>query len=158
MAAYTRARHEHQVARQLTFKGLESLLPTFARLTRWTDRIKRAQSPLFPGYVFVRAADHERLSVLETVGVVQLVSFAGKVAVLTDSDVELLRACVSGASDVEPHPFLRIGQRVRVKYGPFTGCEGVLVDKHNSQRLVITIDHIMKSVAINLHGADVQPC
>ena len=156
LAAYTRSRHEHRVAQQLGQKGLEFLLPTYDCLVRWSDRIKRSQAPLFPGYVFVHVSDRERLPVLNTMGVVHLVSTAGKAATLRDEEIERLRACALRSNDVEPHPYLRIGHRVRVKYGPFTGWEGTLVEKQNSQRLVITVDQIMRSVAINLHGADVE--
>ena len=155
LAAYTRSRHERRVADQLRLKNLEFLLPTYQRLSRWSDRIQRTDAPLFPGYIFVHISAQERVPVLETGGVVHLVSSAGKPAVLGDDDVERLRACSFRSGDVEPHPYLRIGHRVRVKHGPFAGWEGTLVEKQNSVRLVITVDQIMKSVAINLHGADV---
>jgi transcription antitermination factor NusG len=106
--------------------------------------------------VFVHVSDRERVPVLQTRGVVNLVSVAGKPAIVSEEDVECLRTCLSRPSDIEPHPYLRIGQRVRVKHGPFAGYEGVLVEKQNSVRLIITVDQIMKSVAINLHGADVD--
>lgn len=156
LAAYTRSRHEHRVADQLRQKNLEFLLPTYERLVRWSDRIKRSPAPLFPGYVFVHVSDGERIPVLETIGVVNLVSSGGRAAVLHEEEVERLRACSLRSSEVEPHPYLRIGHRVRVKHGPFAGWEGTLVEKCNALRLVITVDQIMKSVAINLHGADVE--
>ncbi|HKD83210.1 MAG TPA: UpxY family transcription antiterminator [Terriglobales bacterium] len=157
LAAYTRSRHEHQIANQLQRKNVECLLPTYQRLARWSDRVHRSEAPLFPGYVFVHVSDGERVPVLETVGVVHLVSVAGKPAVLADADIERLRSFLSRPGDIEPHPYLRLGQRVRVKHGPFAGYEGVLAEKQNSVRLIITVDQIMKSVAINLHGADVEP-
>jgi len=156
LAAYTRSRHERRVGEQLRLKNLEFLLPTYQRLARWSDRIQRLEAPLFPGYIFVHVSDHERVPVLETSGVVRLVSAAGKPAVLRDDDVERLRTCASRSGEVEPHPYLRIGHRVRVKHGPFAGWEGTLVEKQNSLRLVITVDQIMRSVAINIHGADVE--
>src|SRR5215469_12545302 len=156
LAAYTRSRHERLVAEQLRMKNLEFLLPTYRRLARWSDRIQCTNAPLFPGYIFVHVSAHERIPVLETGGVVHLVSTGGRPAVLHDEEVEKLRICAASADDVEPHPYLRIGHRVRVKHGPFAGWEGTLVEKQNSRRLIITVDHIMKSVAINLHGADVE--
>ena len=157
LAAYTRSRHEGHVAGQLAIKGVESLLPTYERLSRWSDRIRRSQAPLFPGYVFVHVSKAERVPVLQTRGVVNIVSVAGKPALLRDEEIERMRACAAHASLVEPHPFLRIGHRVRVKHGPFAGWEGILVDKQNGGRLVITVEQIMRSVSINLHGADVDP-
>ena len=157
LAAYTRSRHEGHVADQFARKGLDTLLPTYEKFTRWSDRIRRSRAPLFPGYVFVRVSDAERLPVLQTSGVVNLVSVAGKPAPLRDEEIDRLRMCSAHADCVEPHPYLRTGQRVRVKQGPFAGWEGVLTDKQNAARLVITVEQIMKSVAINLHSADVEP-
>ena len=157
LAAYTRPRHESHVAEQLGVKGVESLLPTHERFTRWSDRIRRSKAPLFPGYVFVHVSTDERVPVLQTIGVVNIVSVGGRPAPLGDEEIERIRACGAHAGRIEPHPFLRIGHRVRVKHGPFAGWEGVLVEKQNGVRLVITVEQIMKSVAINLHGADVEP-
>jgi transcription antitermination factor NusG len=156
LAAYTRSRHENQVASQLSSKGVESLLPTYAKLSRWSDRIRRTQAPLFPGYVFVHVSDAERTPVLQTMGVVNLVSVGGKAARLPDEEMARLRACFARPSEIEPHPYLKLGHRVRVKHGPFAGWEGILVQKQNAARLVVSVDPIMKSVAINLHGADVE--
>src|ERR1039457_6668661 len=156
LAAYTRSGHENRVAGQLSCKGVESLLPTYAKLSRWSDRIKRSLAPLFPGYVFVHVSDAERIPVLQTVGVVNLVSVGGKAARLRDEEVERLRACFARPNEVEPHPYLKVGHRVRVKHGPFAGLEGILVQKQNSARLVITVEPIMKAVSINLNGADVE--
>ena len=94
---------------------------------------------------------------LQTLGVVNLVSVGGKAARLQDEEIERLRACIARPNEVEPHPYLKLGHRVRVKHGPFAGWEGILVQKQNSARLVITVDQIMKSVSINLNGADVEP-
>ncbi len=157
LAAYTRPRHESQVAEQLGVKGVESLLPTYERFTRWSDRVRRSKEPLFPGYVFVHVSNDERVPVLQTTSVVNIVSVAGRPAPLREDEIERLRTCGVHAGLVEPHPFLRIGHRVRVKHGPFAGWEGVLVEKQNGSRLVIAIEQIMKSVAINIHGADVEP-
>ena len=106
--------------------------------------------------MFVRVADDERQHVLRTAGVVSLVCCSGKPVPLLDTEIEKLRFCISHPCELEPHPYLRVGQRVRVKHGPFAGWEGVLVEKKNSTRLVITVEQIMKSVAIDLNGADVE--
>ena len=156
LAAYTRSRHELAVVNQLHQKGLTTLLPTYERLSRWTDRVRRTRTPLFPGYVFVCAADIERARVLQTEGVVNIVSCAGKPLPLSANDMRRLRLCAENPAAIEPHPYLRLGQRVRVKHGLFQGWEGVLVEKKNSTRLVITIEQIMRSVSIDLHGADVE--
>ena len=155
-AAYTRSRHESAVATQLRQKSLPTLLPLYERLSRWSDRIRRIAAPLFPGYVFVCASDTERTHVLQTAGVVNLVSRGGKPEPLSGEDIQKLNFCAANPSFIEPHPFLQLGQRVRVKHGLFEGWEGVLVEKKNSSRLVIAIEQIMRSVSIDLHGADVE--
>ncbi|HZP22439.1 MAG TPA: UpxY family transcription antiterminator [Terriglobales bacterium] len=157
LAAYTRSHHEQRVSEQLEQKSVEHLLPTYERLARWSDRVKRSRAPLFPGYVFVRVSDAERVRVLETAGVVSLVSRAGKAVPLSTEEVAQLRACCLQSHNIEPHPYLKIGRRVRVQHGPFAGWEGTLVEKQNSRRLVITIEQIMKAVAVNIDGADVEP-
>lgn len=157
LAAYTLSQHEQVVAQQLGRKQLPCLLPTYTRYRRWSDRVRRSQAPLFPGYVFVHIADRERVPVLETTGVVYLVSTAGKPAVIADEEIARLQTCMDQPNDVQPHPYLNIGQRVRVKHGPFAGWDGILVQKHNAARLVVSIQQIMQSVAVNLHGADVEP-
>jgi transcription antitermination factor NusG len=157
LAAYTRPCHEFHVAQQLSKKGVQSLLPTFERYTRWSDRVRRSQAPLFPGYVFVRVQNAERIAVLQTAGVVHLVSVAGRPAPLGDEEIEKLRTCHTHSGLVEPHPFLKNGHRVRVKHGPFAGWEGVLVERQNGARLIVTVEMIRQSVALNLHGADVEP-
>jgi len=156
LAAYTRARHESSVVRQFEQTGLDTFLPTYRRLSRWSDRIRKLDTPLFPGYVFVRVAERERTRILKTAGVVSIVCCGGRPAPLAESDIAKLRLCAANPAAVEPHPYLRVGQRVRVKHGPFRGWEGVLLEKKNSTRLVITVDQIMKSVSIDLHGADVE--
>lgn len=156
LAAYTRARHECAVARQLERKHVEFLLPTYTRTARWSDRLKRILAPLFPNYIFVRVRSEERLQVLQTAGVVNVVSVAGKPAALRDDEIAMLRACMARPNEVEPHPFLRVGQRVRVKLGPFAGWEGILTRKNNAARLVVSVEHLMRSVAVNLDGTEVE--
>ena len=156
LAAYTKARHETLVARQLTSKVVSHLLPTYIRSARWSDRVKRTMAPLFPGYVFVHVSDEERVRVLQTAGVVNIVSVAGRPAPLADAEVALLRECAARPRQFEPHPFLHIGERVRVKHGPFAGWEGILTYKKNAARLVVSLEQIMRSVSLELDGADVE--
>ena len=93
---------------------------------------------------------------LQTAGVVSVVSVAGKPAELRDDELAMLRACMARPNEVEPHPFLKVGQRVRVKHGPFAGWEGILTRKNNAARLVVSVEHLMRSVAVTLDGAEVE--
>jgi len=156
LAAYTRAQHESAVARQLDAKQVAFLLPTFVKTASWTDRVKRSPAPLFPSYVFVNVNHEERVRVLQTPGVIHIVSAAGRPSALSAEEVAMLRQCAARPCAIEPHEFLRIGQRVRVKHGPFAGWQGVLAYKKNSARLVVTLEQIMRSVAVDLAGADVE--
>jgi transcription antitermination factor NusG len=157
LAAYTKARHETMVARQLKSKSVMHLLPTFWHTAQWSDRVKRKTAPLYPGYVFVEVNDEERVRVLQTSGVVSIVSVAGKPVPLLETDVAMLRECAARPMQFEPHPYLRVGERVRVKQGPLEGWEGILTYKKNAVRLVISIEQIMQSVSVELDGADVEP-
>jgi transcription antitermination factor NusG len=156
LAAYTKSRHETAVARQLEAKAVPFLLPTYVKSSRWSDRIKQVPAPLFPSYVFVNVNDEERVRVLQTVGVVSFVSMAGRPSTLCEDEVKLLQECAAHPQVFEPHPFLCVGQRVRVKHGPFAGREGVLTFKKNSARLVISVEQLMRSVSVEIAGADVE--
>ena len=157
LAVYTKSRHEATVARGLESKNVEYLLPTYKILSRWSDRVQRITAPLFPGYVFVKVNQAERVRVLQTAGVLNIVTQAGKPSPLLNEEIAMLRECAVRPREVEPFPFLQSGQRVRVAHGPFAGWEGVLAYRKNCRRLVVSIEHIMRSVSIDLDGADVEP-
>lgn len=156
LAAYTRARHETAVAKQLGAKEVPFLLPTYLKSSHWSDRIKHVPTPLFPSYVFVNVNDEERVRVLQTAGVISFVSMAGRPSPLCEEEVKLLQECAARPRQFEPYPFLRVGQKGKVKHGPFAGWEGVLAHKKNSARLVISVEQIMRSVSVELAGADVE--
>ncbi len=153
-AAYTCAHHEKHVARQLEEKNINCFLPLYRSVRRWKDRQKELDLPLFPGYVFVQVAPEERLRVLQTSSVVRFVSFGGHPAALDDGEIEGLRKGVANGVKVEPCPFLKVGQRVRIRRGPLAGVEGILVRKKDNLRLVFSIDLLMRSVTVEVQAAD----
>ncbi len=153
-AAYTCTHHEKHVARQLEEKNINCFLPLYRSVRRWKDRQKELDLPLFPGYVFVRVAPEERLRVLQTSSVVRFVSFGGHPAALEDDEIEGLQNGVRNGGKVEPCPFVKVGQRVQVKRGPLAGVEGILVRKKDNLRLVLSIDLLMRSVAVEVQAAD----
>ncbi len=155
-AAYTRSRQENRVAAQLQQRNLLFLLPTYEKFSRWSDRIHRLQNPLFPGYVFVHTNENERVQVLRTQGVVNIVSSGGKPCPLNEEEMQMLRTCGAHSSEVEPHPYLKVGRRVRILHGPFSGREGLLVEKKNSARVIVSLEHILQAVALNIHLADIE--
>jgi len=156
-AAYTCAQHEKRVAAELGVRKVEHFLPLYSSVRRWKDRRMQLELPLFPGYVFVRLALRERLRVLQIPSVVRLVGFSGQPAALPDSEIEIMRSGLSQSLRAEPHPFLTVGRRVRITAGPFAGLEGVLQRKKSSLRVIVTLELIQRSVAVDVDVADVRP-
>jgi transcription antitermination factor NusG len=115
------------------------------------------QLPLFPGYVFVRIALLERLRVLEVPGVVRLVGFNNMPAALPTSEIETLRSGLSGQLRAQPHPYLLVGRRVRVRSGPLAGLDGILLRRKGHCRLVLSVDLIKSSMIVDVDAADVVP-
>jgi transcription antitermination factor NusG len=156
-AAYTHARHEKKVALQLEERRIEHFLPVYRSVRRWKDRRKELDLVLFPGYVFVRLALADRLRVLQLPGVVRFVSFNGQPAALPGGEIEALRNGLAQGMRAEHHPFLTIGRRVKVTHGPMAGAQGILLRAKNNCRIVISIDAIMRSIAVEINEEDVTP-
>jgi transcription antitermination factor NusG len=156
-AAYTSANHEKRVAEQLAARAVEYFLPLYDSVRRWKDRRVTLQLPLFPGYVFVRMELRNRLHVLQTPGVARLVGFNGTPTALPHEEIDALRAGLTRGVRVEPHPYLSVGRRARIKHGPLTGMEGVLVRWKGNWRVVLSLDLIQRSVAVDVDAAAVEP-
>jgi len=156
-AAYTSANHEKKAAAEISRRGVESFLPLYRAVRRWSDRRVELKMPLFPGYVFVHLALRDRLRVLQVPGVAKLVGFGGLPAALPDEQVEGLRAGLAAQLHAEPHPFLTAGRRVRVTKGPLEGFEGFVIRRKNGLRLVISLDLIQRAAAVEIDEADVEP-
>jgi len=156
-AVYTWARHEKRVAEQLEQRQVRNFLPLYRAMHRWKDRRKEVELALFPSYVFVQLSLQHRLRVLEIPSVVHLVSFQGKPAPLPEDEIEKLRQGVNGRVRMGPHPYLQAGQRVRVRSGPVAGLEGILVRRKDGARLVVSIEILMRAVALEIDEADVEP-
>jgi transcription antitermination factor NusG len=156
-AAYTSPRHEKRVAMQMEQHGIHCFLPLYRSVRRWKDRRKQLDLPLFPGYLFVRIALMHRLRVLQLPGVVELVGTLGRPAALPESDIETLRRSLLDGLQVKPHPFLKVGRRVRVHGGPMAGVEGILLRRKDRLRVVLSIDLIARSVAMEVDEGDVSP-
>lgn len=156
-AVYTRHQHEKTVAEMLQAKGFEVFLPLYESVRRWKDRKKLLSLPLFPGYVFVRGAIEQRLPVLTTPGVHMILSHGERVATIPEDEIEAIKRSIDGKLRVEPHPFLRCGERVRVIRGSLEGVEGVLTRKKNLFRLVLSVEMLRQSVAVEIDALDVVP-
>lgn len=156
LAAYTTPRHEKRIAQHLQQREIEHFLPLYSSRRRWKDGSKATiQLPLFPGYIFVRVSRAQRVCVLEAPGVLWLVGSAREPIALSDQEIETLR---NGLPQVnaEPHAYLVVGDRVRIKTGPLSGMEGVLVRKKDLH-VVLTLNQISQSIAVHVDAFDVEP-
>ena len=157
LAACVRSRHEKKVAQQLESNALQCFVPLYESVHRWKDRRATVSLPLFPGYVFARIAPRERMRVLTTPGVVKLVTFQGQPAAIPEAEIDSLRTLCANEVRMEPHPYLKIGRRVRIKSGPFTGTEGILLRRKGRFRFVLSLNLIARSVAMEIDTCDVAP-
>ena len=123
---------------------------------RWNNGCVPPERPLFPGYVFVHIPPDERVRVLELSGVVSIVGTTREPTPLPDEDIERLRSGLH-LVHAEPHPTLTMGETVRIRRGPLQGMTGVVTRQKNSFRVVLTVDLIMKSVAVEVCADSVEP-
>lgn len=156
-AVYTQHQHEKTVAEMLSGKGFEVFLPLHESTRRWKDRQKVLSLPLFPCYVFVRAILSRRLQVVTTPGIHMVLSRGEQIEVVPEPEIDAIRKAVQGSWRVEPHPFLKVGERVRVTHGSLEGVEGILVRKKNLFRLVLSVDMLAQSVGVEVSASDVEP-
>jgi transcription antitermination factor NusG len=155
-AIWTRSRHERTVHDQLAERGIEAFLPTVTRWSRWKDRRKKIDWPLFPGYCFGRFAPADRLPVLKCSGVVSIVSFDGNLAPIPDETIEGIRTLVHSTLPYDPCPLLKTGSRVEVVHGPLKGVTGILERKGSQARLILSVDLIGRAVSVQVDAADVR--
>ncbi len=157
-AIRTRSRHEKMVAEQLQQQSIESFLPLVKRTHKWSDRTKEVEMPLFAGYNFVRLAlsSPDRLRVLKTHGVAGFVGVRGAGIPIPDVQIESLKTVLLNKISFEDHPFLQVGQRVRIRGGALDGIEGILAQK-GGRTLVISVEPIHRSLSIGLQGYRVEP-
>jgi transcription antitermination factor NusG len=154
---YTRHQHEKTVAEMLSTKGFEVFLPLYASVRRWKDRSKMLSLPLFPCYVFVRGGLDRRLQIVTTPGIHMILFHGEHVAMIPEVEIDAIRRAAEGPLRVEPHPFLKCGERVRVKRGSLEGVEGILIRKKNLYRLILSVDMMAQSVAVEIDATDVEP-
>jgi transcription antitermination factor NusG len=155
-AVYTRHQHEKTVARLLTGKGFEIFLPLYVTVRRWKNGDKQLSLPLFPCYVFLRGPLDRWLPVLTTPGIHTVVGYGAQRAMIPRSQIEAIRRVVESPVKAEPHPFLKCGDRVRIKAGPLQGLEGLLLRKKNIWKLLVSVEMLQRSVAVEVNASDVE--
>ena len=156
---HTRPRHEKIVAHRLEERGVTTFLPLVTEVHRWSDRNKTVQMPLFSCYVFAKFIPDRlaRLRVLRVDGVFGLVGDRGEGTAIPDEQIDGVRSLVETQLSWSSHPFLKIGQRVRIRSGALDGLEGILVSRNGDHTLVISIDAIQRSLAVRVEGYEVEP-
>ena len=141
-ALWTRSRHEQVVREQIERKHIDAFLPTIPRWSRWKDRKKKIDWPLFPGYCFARFDEEQTLAILKCSGVVSIVSFEGKPAAIPDHEISSIRQLVESDLQYDPCPLIHEGMVVEVTHGALKGVVGRLVRKGSHARLVLSVDLI----------------
>ena len=156
-AVWTRSRHEQVVREQLQQKRIDVFLPTVAKWSRWKDRKKKIDWPLFPGYCFARFDPSNRLAILKCTGVVSIVSVEGEPAPIPEHQIDGIRRLIESDLAFDPCPMLREGMMVEVVHGPLKRVIGRLVRKNDKARLVLSVDLIGQGVSVEVDAADVKP-
>jgi transcription antitermination factor NusG len=158
-AVHTYARHEKAVAQAVREQGITSFLPLVRQVRQWSDRRKLVDFPLFGCYVFVKLApnNRQRMQVLRVGGVLGFVGTNGIGIPIPEEQIEAVRILVEEQLPVCSHPFLKIGQRVRIRSGALAGIEGILVSRSGERTLVISLDAIQRSLSVRVQGYDVVP-
>lgn len=156
-AVYTRSRHEKVVAEELWRKQIESFLPLREVVSQWKDRRKRVQLPLFPGYLFAHVPIREnRLDILKVESVVRIVGFNNQPTPIPDEQIQGVKTLVFSTLEFDPYPYMGIGDRVEILRGPLRGLRGILLEKKNKYKFVLSVDLIQQSVACEIDAAYVE--
>jgi transcriptional antiterminator NusG len=155
-AIWTRSRHEKLVRDQLQQKHVEVFLPTITKWSRWKDRKKQIDWPLFPGYCFSRFDVEARLPVLKCEGVVSIVGIEGQPSPIPPIEIDSIRQLIDSELAFDPCPLIKEGMMVEVKAGPLKGVVGRLVRKGSHARLVLSVDLIGQAVSVEVDAADVK--
>lgn len=158
-AVHTRSQHEKAVDLRLRSKGICTYLPTVRKVHRWSDRRKTIDSPLLNCYVFVKVApnNEERQRVLRTDSVLALVGGQGMGSPISEQEIASIRTIAENCLPFSEHPFLKVGQRVRVRGGAMDGLEGIFLSHDGSRRLVVSIEAMQRSLAVQLEGYEIEP-
>jgi|SRR5271165_4388229 len=158
-ALHTRARHEKVVEHRLREQGLETFLPITEELRRWSDRKKKVEVPLFSCYVFVHCAlsAEDRTRIHRVDSVLSVVGSRGSGLAIPEEQIESVRTLLAQESPWRSYPFLKAGQRVRVRGGALDGVEGVFLTENGDHSLIISIDAIQRSLAVRIDGYHVEP-
>ncbi|MBV8475541.1 MAG: UpxY family transcription antiterminator [Acidobacteria bacterium] len=157
-AVQTRSRHEKLVAYQLQIRSIEHYLPVATQVHRWSDRRKRVEVPLFSGYVFVRVVpnNQERVRVLRINGAVRFIGNSAEGTPIPDQEIEGVRMLIEHNIPCATYPFLKVGQRIRIRGGALDGLEGIFQSRNGEETLVVSVDAIQRSLSVSMRGYHIE--
>jgi transcription antitermination factor NusG len=156
-ALRVRNRAEELVGSALESKGYEVFAPTYLDCRKYAGRIKKVNAALFPGYLFCRFDVNNRLPLLTTNGVHHIVSLGGTPTPIDEAEVEAIRLVVRSECQAIPWPYLNTGHRARIENGPFAGLEGIVMTFKGSERLVLSVHLLQRSVAVEIDRSWIRP-
>ena len=156
-ALQVRPRFEKVIASTLLNKGYEGFLPLYRHRSRWSDRMKEVELPLFPGYFFCRFDMNKRLPILVTPGVMHIIGIGKTPHPVDEEEIAALQSIVFSGLQAEPRSYLNLGERVRIEIGPLSGTEGILVALKGSKRLVVSVSLLQRSVSVEIDESWVVP-
>jgi transcription antitermination factor NusG len=156
-ALQVRPRFEKAIASTLLFKGYEGFLPLYTQRSRWSDRIKEVQLPLFSGYLFCRFDVNKRLPILVTPGVLRVVGIGRTPYPVDEREIQALQAIILSDLEAQPWSYLNVGQEVRIELGVLAGVEGILIGVKGSSKLVVSVSLLKRSVAVEIDESWVAP-
>jgi transcription antitermination factor NusG len=155
-AIYTASNNEKAVEQHLRLKEVETFLPLHSVIRHWKNRTRvKVDLPLFASYVFVKIARAESAKVLSVPRVYSIVGNGREYSPLPDADIEALRSGLH-ADKVSPWPYIKVGDRARIVRGPLAGREGIIIRSNDQLRFVISIDAILRSIAVHVDGDDIE--
>ena len=156
-AVKVRTSAELRLSQSLTGRGCEVFLPSYMESRRYSDRIKKVEAALFPGYLFARLDIERRLPVLQTPGVEAIVGFGGKFEQVDEAEILAIRKAIGSGAKVVPWPYLKVGDRVRVHFGALEGVEGILVKEKGQERLILSVHILQRSISVEIDRSWVRP-
>lgn len=158
-AVHVRSRHEFRVLARLADGGIEAFVPVVERLQKWSDRKKIVDFPIFPGYVFVHIYNtyDNILAVLKKPGVVRFLGMVpGSPEPVPEDQIDALKKLVALKDEIDPYPYLKQGQQVKVKRGPLKGAVGILTEKAGQHLFVVSVDILQQGVAVKIDASDLE--
>ena len=156
-AVRVRSRYEFVTSQDLRAKGYDTFLPVYRTHHPWSDRRQKLDLPLFPGYLFSRFNSRDPYRVLNSPGVVHVVSAGRDFVPVDEVEIAAIQRICSSGLPVEPWPFLQLGRRIVVEHGPLSGTEGIVIGLKGKYRLVASLSLLQRSVAAEIDREWVRP-